>query len=123
MLVSLLVLSVIIGTVTQLSMTMSNGQRTMWNRTQMHSSVRGAIALLQQEVGQAGLVALPAPVTLSSAVAVGTQTVTVSSAAGIFVGEKLVIGTGLPLETVVVMERNPTTNTIQRHIYQGACRR
>ncbi|HUR20739.1 MAG TPA: prepilin-type N-terminal cleavage/methylation domain-containing protein [Vicinamibacterales bacterium] len=112
LLVSLLVLSVIIGTVTQLSMTMSNGQRTMWNRTQMHSSVRGAIALLQQEVGQAGLVALPAPVTLSGAVALGTQTVTVSSAAGIFVGEQLVIGTGVPLETVTVTARNTTTNQI-----------
>jgi prepilin-type N-terminal cleavage/methylation domain-containing protein len=110
LLVSLLVLSVIVGTVTQLSMTMSNGQRTMWNRTQMHSSVRGAIALLQQEVGQAGLVALPAPVTLSGAVAVGTQTVTVNSAAGMFVGQKLVIGTGLPLETVVVTARNLSTN-------------
>ncbi len=113
LLVSLLVLSVIIGTVTQLSMTMSNGQRTMWNRTQMHSAVRGAIALLQQEVGQAGLVALPAPVTLSTAVvALGAQTVTVSSAAGIFVGEKLVIGTGLPLETVVVTALNTTTNQV-----------
>ena len=110
LLVSLLVLSVIVGTVTQLSMTMSNGQRTMWNRTQMHSSVRGAIALLQQEVGQAGLVALPAPVTLSSAVIAGAQTVTVNSAAGIFIGEKLVIGTGVPLETVVVTDRNLSTN-------------
>lgn len=112
LLVSLLVLSVIVGVVTQLSMTMSNGQRTMWNRTQMHSSVRGAIALLQQEVGQAGLVALPAPVTLSAAVAVGTQTVTVSSAAGIFVGENLVIGTGLLLETVTVTASNTSTNQI-----------
>jgi hypothetical protein len=76
----------------------------------MHSAVRGAIALLQQEVGQAGLVALPAPVTLSGAVAVGTQTVTVNSAAGMFVGQKLVIGTGVPLETVVVTARNLSTN-------------
>jgi prepilin-type N-terminal cleavage/methylation domain-containing protein len=112
LLVSLLVLSVIIGTVTQLSMTMSNGQRTMWNRTQMHSSVRGAIALLQQEVGQAGLIALPAPVTLTSAAAIGAQTVSVSSAAGMFVGEKLVIGTGFLLETVTVTALNTTTNQI-----------
>lgn len=112
LLVSLLVLSVIVGTVTQLSMTMSNGQRTMWNRTQMHSTVRGAIALLQQEVGQAGLVALPGPVTLSSAVAQGVQTVSVSAASGIFVGEKLIIGTGLALETVDVTARNTSTNQI-----------
>ncbi len=102
LLVSLLVLSVIIGTVAQLSMQMSNDQRTMWNRTQMHSSVRGAIALLQQEVGQAGLVVLPATVTLTNAAVFGNQTVSVSSNAGMFVGEQLVIGTGSSQETITV---------------------
>ena len=109
LLVSLLVLSVIVGTVTQLSMQMSNGQRTMWNRTQMHSSVRGAIALLQQEVGQAGLIALPAPATLSGAVGFGVNTVAVSSTAGMFVGEKLAIGTGSTQETVVLTAVTSTT--------------
>lgn len=109
LLVSLLVLSVIVGTVTQLSMQMSNGQRTMWNRTQMHSSVRGAIALLQQEVGQAGLIALPAPVTLSGAVVFGTNTVAVSSTAGMFAGQKLAIGTGSTQETVVLVAVTSTT--------------
>ena len=109
LLVSLLVLSVIVGTVTQLSMQMSNGQRTMWNRTQMHSSVRGAIALLQQEVGQAGLVVLPAPVSLGAPVVFGNNTVAVSSTAGMFVGEKLAIGTGLSQETVVLTAVTPTT--------------
>ena len=109
LLVSLLVLSVIVGTVTQLSMTMSNGQRTMWNRTQMHSSVRGAISLLQQEVGQAGLIVLPAPVTLSAAVVFGTNTVAVSSTAGMFVGEQLVISAGTTRETVVVTAVTSTT--------------
>ena len=111
LLVSLLVLSVIVGVVTQLSMQMSNGQRTMWNRTQMHSSVRGAIALLQQEVGQAGLIALPAPVTLSGAVVFGVNTVAVSSTAGMFVGEKLAVGTGSTQETVVVTALTSTTFT------------
>jgi len=106
LLVSLLVLSVIVATVTQLSMTMSNGQRTMWNRTQMHSSVRGSIALLQQEVGQAGLVALPAEVTLTGSVVFGDRTVGVSSTAGMFVGEKLVVGTGANQETVVLSAVN-----------------
>src|SRR5688500_5998468 len=109
LLVSLLVLSVIVGTVTQLSMTMSNGQRTMWNRTQMHSSVRGAISLLQQEVGQAGLVVLPGPVTLSAAVVFGPNTVAVSSTAGMFVGEQLVISAGTTRETVTVTAVTPTT--------------
>ena len=112
LLVSLLVLSVIVATVTQLSMTMSNGQRTLWNRTQMHSSVRGAIALLQQEVGQAGLIVLPAPVTLTGSVVFGNQTVTVSSTAGMFVNERLVIGTGSNQETVQVTAINSGTNQI-----------
>ena len=111
LLVSLLVLSVIVGTVTQFSMQMSHGQRTMWNRTQMHSSVRGAIALLQQEVGQAGLVVLPAPVTLSAAVAFGVNTVSVSSTAGMFLNEKLVVGTGANKETVVLTDFTSTTIT------------
>ncbi len=102
LLVSLLVLSVIVGTVTQLTMQMSYGQRTMWNRTQMHSSVRGAISLLQQEVGQAGLVAVPGTPTLTGAVAFGSQTVAVSSTAGMFVGEKLVVGSGSSQETVAI---------------------
>lgn len=112
LLVSLLVLSVIVGTVTQLSMTMSNGQRTLWNRTQMHSSVRGAIALLQQEVGQAGLIVLPAPVTLAGSVVFGNQTVVLSSVTGMFVGERLVIGTGTSQETVQVTAINTTNKTI-----------
>jgi prepilin-type N-terminal cleavage/methylation domain-containing protein len=109
LLVSLLVLSVIVGTVTQLSMQMANNQRTMWNRTQMHSSVRGAIALLQQEVGQAGLIVLPAPVTLSAAVVFGVNTVAVSSTAGMFTGEKLAIDTGANQETVILTQVTSTT--------------
>lgn len=112
LLVSLLVMSVIVGVVTQLSMQMSNGQRTMWNRTQMHSGVRGAIALLQQEVGQAGLIALPAPVALSGAVVFGVNTVAVTpSTTGMFVGAKLAVGTGSTQETVVVTAVTSTTFT------------
>ena len=45
-------------------------QTTMFSRTigdtsAMHGSVRGATELLQQEIGQAGRVALPGPVTLA----------------------------------------------------------
>jgi prepilin-type N-terminal cleavage/methylation domain-containing protein len=103
LLISLLVLSVIVGTVTQMSMQMSNSQRTMWNRAQMHSGVRGAIALLQQEVGQAGLISLGNDsVTLTTAAAFGSQTVGVSSTASMFLGEKLIVGTGTLQETVEV---------------------
>lgn len=112
LLVSLLVLSVVIGIATQLLLQSVNGQRTTWNRTQMHSSVRGAIELLQQEVGQAGLVALPGPVTLSSAVATGVQTIGVSSTAGMFVGEQLLIDTGGSQETVAITALDTSSHQI-----------
>src|SRR5215831_13924369 len=38
---------------------MTNSQATILNRTEMHSGIRGATELLQQEVGQAGRVTLP----------------------------------------------------------------
>jgi len=83
-----------------LNMTQLNG--TVTNRTAMFAGVRNATALLEQEVGQAGRVALPAPVSLSAAVAAGVNTVTVTSTAGMFVGERLVIGAGTPSETVTL---------------------
>lgn len=112
LLVSMLVLSVVIGIATQLLLQSVNGQRTTWNRTQMHSSVRGAIELLQQEVGQAGLVALPGSVTLSSAVATGIQTIGVSSTAGMFVGEQLLIDTGAAQETVAITALDTNSHQI-----------
>jgi hypothetical protein len=73
----------------------------------MHSGIRGATEVLQQEVGQAGRIALPSPnVTLSAAVAtVGSRTVgvyecptttacTTASVAGMFVGQRLQVDSG-----------------------------
>ena len=37
---------------------MTKQQQTIWNRTEMHSGIRGATELLQQEVGQAGRAAM-----------------------------------------------------------------
>src|SRR5206468_10440120 len=70
---------------------MMNTQGTVANRTQMHSSVRSATELLQQEIGQAGRVSLPAavlPVTLTGPIAVAAvpvaQTFPVSSTTNMF---------------------------------------
>ncbi len=112
MLVSVMVLMAVMGTVTTLLLHMTNSHRMAWNRTQMHSSVRGATELLQQEVGQAGLVALPGAVTLTGAVNIGTQAVGVSSAAGLFVGEQLTIDAGDNQETVVLTAVNTGANQI-----------
>jgi hypothetical protein len=79
---------------------MSMTQGTVSNRTEMHASVRSATELLQQEIGQAGRIALPTsltpstPVTLSAAV-VGdglSHAISVSSTAGMWPGELLLIG-------------------------------
>ena len=48
LLVSVMVLVSVIGTVTSLLLQMANAHRTVWNRTQMHSAVRGAT-----EIGRA----------------------------------------------------------------------
>ena len=93
---------------------MTQAQGTIWNRTEMHAGVRSATELLQQEVGQAGLISLPAPVALTTAVpvAAGAATVNVSSAAGMFVGEQLTVDAGSNQESVVLTAVNTVTNQI-----------
>lgn len=102
LLVSVSLTLVLMGAVTSLLINAAQTSRTVWNRTEMHSAVRGATELLQQEVGQAGRVALPAAVTLAAASGTGSQSVAVSSSTGMFVGEKLVVGTGADAETVTL---------------------
>jgi len=83
-------------------------QTMMFNRTvgdlsEMHGSVRGATELMQQEIGQAGRVALPAPISLAGAVAAaGPATVAVNSTTGLFVGANVVVGAGELSETVTL---------------------
>src|SRR5439155_27269256 len=59
-------LLVVSSIVTSALLQMTNQQQTIWNRTEMHSGVRGATELLQQEVGQAGRIALPNPIKTSA---------------------------------------------------------
>jgi hypothetical protein len=110
---------VISSTVTSALLHMTNAQRTIWNRTELHAGVRSATELLQQEVGQAGRVTLPAAVTLTAAVAAGGTSVTVSSASGIFRGEQLVVGAGSTSETVWV-NSTPVGTTITAISSTGA---
>jgi prepilin-type N-terminal cleavage/methylation domain-containing protein len=59
-------LLIVSSIVTSALMQMTNSQKTIWNRTEMHSGIRGATELLQQEVGQAGRLNVPATITLSA---------------------------------------------------------
>jgi hypothetical protein len=78
----------------------------------MHSGVRNATELLQQEVGQAGRISLPAAVTMSGPVAAGSSTVTVNSVSNMFVGEQVVVDTGSNAETVTLSAVNTGTTQI-----------
>src|SRR5712692_1794490 len=113
MMIALATLLAVSGIIMSALLQMTLTQGTVSNRTEMHSSVRSATEVLQQEIGQAGRVSLPGPVTLSGAVAItGTATgVVVSSAAGMFTGEQLVIDTGANQETVALTNVDASTNT------------
>lgn len=120
LLVSVTIMLVLMGTVTSLLINAAEANRSVWNRTEMHSAVRGATELMQQEVGQAGLVALPGSPTLTGAAVVGTQAVSVSSSTGMFVGEQLVIGTGEQAETVTLTAVGSGTMTANFQFNHGA---
>jgi len=100
-------------------MQMTTVHGTISNRTQMHSSIRSATEVLQQEIGQAGRIALPGgttsltqPVTAAQVTAGLPVAVTVASAAGMFTGEQLWIDSGTSQETVTLTSVITPTNTI-----------
>jgi len=72
-------------------------------KSDMNASMRDALALLGQEIGQAGLVSLlPAQLGASITPSSSAQSVAVSSTSGIFVGEKLLIDAGSSQELVAI---------------------
>jgi type II secretory pathway pseudopilin PulG len=68
LMVSMGVLMAVSSIVTGALLQMTQSQSTIWNRTEMHSGIRGATELLQQEVGQAGRITFPGRVTLAEAI-------------------------------------------------------
>jgi type II secretory pathway pseudopilin PulG len=135
LIVATTVLLVVSSIFTSGLMQVTRHQQTVWNRTEMHSGVRSATELLQQEIGQAGRIALPvSPVTLQTAVVIPagtvpcvevfgggwsggvTATVTLSSVAGMWAGTnngiRLTVLDGDSSETIVVQTRNAGTNAV-----------
>jgi prepilin-type N-terminal cleavage/methylation domain-containing protein len=124
LLVAMAVMLVISGAAVSALLKMTSAQATIWNRTQMHSGIRGATEVLQQEVGQAGRIALPAAmVSTAAALTAGTRTVGIiecptttacatASVSGLFIGEQLVFDVGVNEETVTLTAVTPATNTI-----------
>ena len=102
MMITVLVLMIVSGTVMKGVLDLTNLHNTIMNRTDMHSGVRNATELLTQEVGQAGRIALPAPVTLTAGSAAGAVALNVTSTTGMFIGEQLNVDTGAFQETATV---------------------
>jgi len=88
MMASLAILLIVIAFVMSGMAQLTATQNTIANRTEMHRNVRSATELLQQEVGQAGRISLPATVTLSSAATASSssETVSVNSSTGMYAG-------------------------------------
>jgi len=119
--VALVILSAVGGIVMSGMVQLMKTQGTIANRTDMHSSVRSATELLQQEIGQAGRISLGSPganITLNAAVAAGTVAVTFTlntSVPGVpvivYQGEALTVDVGLFQETVNVATASGTNST------------
>jgi prepilin-type N-terminal cleavage/methylation domain-containing protein len=121
MLIAMAIMLAISGAAVTALLKMQSAQATIWNRTQMHSGVRGATEVLQQEVGQAGRIALAA-VTLTAATAAtaagGTVTLPVTSSAGMYVGMRLTVDSGSgssetdPAQETVKVTAIPTSTSV-----------
>lgn len=112
LMIAMAVMTVVSGSALSSVFNLTKANGTIANRSEMHSAVRNATELLQQEVGQAGRVVLPASVLLGSAVAAGAATVGVTSVSGMYVGEKLLIDTGINEETVALTGINTSNSQI-----------
>jgi hypothetical protein len=125
MMITLFILLSVAGIVMAAMMQMTNTQGTVANRTAMHSSIRSATELLQQEIGQAGKIAVPpaslgGPTQMSTSIIAAqivntdigyTGAVVLDGAAGVYSGMQLVVDTGDQEETVVVTNLIPATKT------------
>jgi hypothetical protein len=102
---------------------MTWSQSTVMNRTQMHSSVRNATELMQQEVGQAGRIAAQPGLQLTTAITVpagsssvvATPTITTTATTGnatdrLYVGENLVVDPSTTNEETVTISALTSTS-------------
>jgi prepilin-type N-terminal cleavage/methylation domain-containing protein len=111
LLLCVVVLSVILGGVLSAISQSEQGYGRTELQSDMYENVRGSAELMEQEVGQAGLVSLPAT-TLNAVVAIGATTATVSSTTSMYNGEQLLVDAGSVLEESVTLSANPTATTI-----------
>ena len=131
MMITLFIMLAVTSIVMTGMMQMTLQQGTIANRTELHGSVRDATEVLQQEIGQAGKIALPTgaaggPTQMLTAITAAqitnpstgyTGAVVLDGFAGVFNGMLLVVGTGDNEETVAVTNPVPATNTFTGTFY------
>jgi prepilin-type N-terminal cleavage/methylation domain-containing protein len=104
--ISLVVLSAVGGIVMSGMVQLVQTQGSVGNRTDMHTSVRSATELLEQEIGQAGTVSMVAPgttVTMAAIAAPGSANLILTpNTAVVFPGEQLFVDDGTNPENVIV---------------------
>jgi Tfp pilus assembly protein PilV len=116
--VALAVLFAVGGIVMSGMVQLMRTQGTIANRTEMHTSVRSATELLEQEIGQAGRVSLASPaanVTLSAATLPGTVGFTLSASDGsavtVYPNEALTVDLGASQEVVTLATGSGASGT------------
>src|SRR6266481_1870860 len=118
--VSIAVLSAVGGIVMSGMVQLMRTQGSITNRTEMHTSVRSATELLQQEIGQAGKVSLAPPaanVSLAGAVTAtaGNVAFTLSASDGstptVYAGESLTVDLGTNQEVVQLVTGSGASGT------------
>jgi len=102
--VSLLVLSIIVSGVVYAATNFQKSYGRSSLQTDMYENVRGVAELMEQEIGQAGLLSLPST-TLSAAITANAtaQAASVSSTTSMFVGENLLVDAGSTSEELVAV--------------------
>ncbi len=112
MMMSVLIISIVSASVLHVMTTYQKTYRSAQMMEEMRASVRGAVVLMGQEIGQAGLLTSPVPDKIDSKVrtlktkitATGVQSVTISSTSHLFTGQKLAVDLGTSREVVTLMQ-------------------
>jgi len=116
LLVAVTILVIVAGAVMAGMISTTRSQSTVMNRTQLHASVRNATELMEQEIGQAGKLGSSPGLLLTTAVAIGSATPTITSTSGtsttgLYVGEQVVVDPSTTNEETVTIA-NVGTGTI-----------
>lgn len=116
LMVAMAILLIVAGTIMTGMIRMTWSESTIMNRTQVHSSVRNATEMMQQEIGQAGRVTAQSGLQFTSAITVpsgsssvtATPTITTTATTGtatdgLYLGEQIIVDPSSTSEETVTI--------------------